>query len=32
MAGSVKTWNFDWTGVQNPATGGLGLAGRDLAR
>jgi prepilin-type N-terminal cleavage/methylation domain-containing protein len=32
MAGSVKTWNFDWTGVQNPAAGGLGLAGRDLAR
>ena len=32
MAGSVKTWNFDWTGLQNPAAGGPGLAGKDLAK
>jgi prepilin-type N-terminal cleavage/methylation domain-containing protein/prepilin-type processing-associated H-X9-DG protein len=25
-------YNFDWTGVYNPAAGGVGLAGRDLAK
>jgi hypothetical protein len=27
-----KVYNLDWTGVYNPLAGGVGLAGRDLAK
>jgi hypothetical protein len=26
----ANVYNMDWTGVYNPATGGVGLGGRDL--